>query len=379
MVLRLDRYFMKINRTKFFDGYRAFLTTVGKNLNQPRVNALNFLLDMFERMPVWNDVRFIAYALATIHIETAFTYEPIQEFGGAAYFERRYGYQTRKGRELGNDAPGEGAKYSGKGFVQLTGEANYERMELKIREKFPQIVNEWERKHSRRFDLTDFAEEAKDPTFAFLIMTVGMFEGLFTGKRFANYINANMTDYAGARRIINGQDRAAEIAGYAIRIEKILRDAKVSGEPERVGLTDATQAGANTQANQSASPDNATEETQATTPEGDTQIVKTLNEQDVSQPAEVPEPERQGFLKKLGAGAASVLGGTILYDTLGKFSGIQFSATTIYILIVVLILGFLGFCVWAVLDAWKTTQKLRLEVDAKTDPRKKDLVWTKPD
>jgi hypothetical protein len=151
----------------------------------------------------------------------------------------------------------------------------------------------------------------------------------------------------------------------------------VSGAIGTSGTAEQLAAETNNAVIQTPAPENATEETQATTPEGDTQIVKTLNEQDVSQPAEVPEPERQGFLKKLGAGAASVLGGTILYDTLGKFSGIQFSATTIYILIVVLILGFLGFCVWAVLDAWKTTQKLRLEVDAKTDPRKKDLVWTK--
>lgn len=40
-------------------------------------------------------------------------------------------------------------------------------------------------------------------------------EGWFTGKSIPDYIRAGYVDYVGARRVVNGTDKAAQIAAIA--------------------------------------------------------------------------------------------------------------------------------------------------------------------
>lgn len=187
---------MRFDRKRFFDGMRRSFGPVS-NL---QASALEFLLTAFEDDGRFCDVRWIAYALGTIKHETANTYDPIREHGGAAYFLR---YEGR--RDLGNIEPGDGPRYCGRGYVQITGRANYQYFTERL-----------------GVDLISDPDEAMRQSIAYSIMAIGMTEGRFTGRKLSHYIDGDRCDYVGARRIVNAQDKAQLIASYAAKFEAIL-------------------------------------------------------------------------------------------------------------------------------------------------------------
>ena len=205
---------MKINRDAFFKGYRNHFG----NLSQSLVDALNFLLGKLEL-----DHRFdnsdlsrqqISYILATFKWETAHTMLPIDEYGSDAYFEKRYGSHTRVGKTLGNTQAGDGARYHGRGYVQLTGRRNYAKASV----------------HTGQ-DLLGHPDRCKDPELAYDIAVQGMLEGWFTGRRLNQYFKPALPpDYTEARRIINGTDKAVLIAELARAFEQVLA-AAISKKP----------------------------------------------------------------------------------------------------------------------------------------------------
>lgn len=193
-----------INRRVFFDTIRASL--FGGKLTQDQVNGLTAILDYWESEEACKDDRHLAYALATTYHETDTKMQPINEYGGADYFNRRYGPGTKVGKSLGNTQPGDGARYAGRGWVQLTGRANYQKAGVKL-----------------GLDLLHHPELALRLDVATKILFAGMESGWFTGRKLSDYFNGGKADWVNARRIINGVDRAELIAGYGKKFYEAIR------------------------------------------------------------------------------------------------------------------------------------------------------------
>jgi predicted chitinase len=190
----------------FFDNYR---TRFGA-LTQDLVDAIEVLLTLIEKDSRFSgsetDRRQLAYCLATFKWETAHTMKPIDEHGTDAYFNSRYGPQTKVGKTLGNTQPGDGALFHGRGYVQVTGRRNYTKA-----------------KTLTGVDLLTDPDRAKTPELAYEIAIQGMKDGWFTGKKLSNFIKDGAPpDYENARTIINGHDKALLIADIARRFDEVL-------------------------------------------------------------------------------------------------------------------------------------------------------------
>lgn len=152
------------------------------------------------------DLRWAAYMLATVKHECANRWAPIEEYGKGQ--GRPYGVAVSvagpNGATLQN-------VYYGRGYVQLTWDYNYKKMDQALGLADSANSMYW------------YPQKALDPDIAWRIMSYGMQHGSFTGKKLADYINGAACDYENARRIINGTDQAALIAGYANNIEFLLR------------------------------------------------------------------------------------------------------------------------------------------------------------
>jgi putative chitinase len=191
-----------INRNFLFERVNAEL--FGGKIKSGQKDGLAFILDVWEEAHAAKDDRWLAYALGTAFHEVDRTMKPIHEYGGNSYFFKKYdiaGDRPAKAKELGNLQPGDGILFHGRGFVQLTGRTNYEAMQKAF-----------------DVDLTSdaaAADRALEPELAAKIMFHGMEAGTFTGRKFSSFFNPTKEDWVNARRIINGLDKANNIAAYA--------------------------------------------------------------------------------------------------------------------------------------------------------------------
>lgn len=179
----------------FFAGVRG---TFG-SLSQGQVDGFSAVLAAVKGWPVsWQ-----AYALATAWHETGETMQPVREahWLSEAWRQKNLRYWPHYGR----------------GFVQITWPKNYE----------------WLDKASAEAGLTKPGEIlanldlAMRPDIAALALRLGLEEGRYDshGKRMAARLpkgRATREQYVDARYLVNIQDKAEEIAGYALAFESAL-------------------------------------------------------------------------------------------------------------------------------------------------------------
>jgi putative chitinase len=138
-----------------------------------------------------------AYVMATAWWETAHTVEPVKE----AYWVKNAEAWRKKNLRY--------YPWYGRGYVQLTWERNYIHAGKQL-----------------GLDLTTNPEAVMKPDVSAKILVTGSLEGWFTGKKLGDYITLSNSDFKGARRIINGTDKASAIATIARAYDAAL---KVSG------------------------------------------------------------------------------------------------------------------------------------------------------
>lgn len=198
---------MSINRKKFFDNYRV---QFHPTLTQPQVDGYEAILNYWETASL-QDLRWLAYVLATAYHETGELIEPVREgfcktdAGSIQAVTDLY----NRGIIGENYAAPEsnGKSYFGRGLVQLTFADNYKKMGEALG-----IGSQLYENPSLALDLNTSVK----------ILFKGMIDGLFTGLSLADFFNATTTDWVHARKIINGMDKAEAIADYAQRFKACL-------------------------------------------------------------------------------------------------------------------------------------------------------------
>lgn len=210
-MLRAAPVALRFDRARFFDAIRPLF---GSSLTVGQVEGMENLLDVWEAHYAFDPIEHLAYDLGTAFHETARTMQPIQERGERAYFAK-YESGTAIGRRLGNTEPGDGYRFRGEGHVQNTGRANARKASERLNAAFGYGV-----------DLEAQPELRGDPVISAHSLILGNREGWWTGKKLADYLPG---DWAGARRVVNGTDRAALIAGYGKRFLSALTSASTKG------------------------------------------------------------------------------------------------------------------------------------------------------
>ncbi len=244
-VVKKLQAFKELSLTTTFDVLKA--SNIQVIVADSIFNNIQILLDASRAYSVIDRAQ-IAYILATVSHESQFgiigaypgpaTHNPMYEYSGGEigdtqdinYFSNNYDNRSdfrHRGR-----GSGDGFRYRGRGFVQLTGRDNYERLQQLLGVDITatngeQIVNRVTtykdgtvlNQVTQYTDEADPDKVANDKNLAAKITVLGMRDSLFTqdGRGLSYYVldSDSNPDFYNARRIVNALDEATSISRVA--------------------------------------------------------------------------------------------------------------------------------------------------------------------
>jgi len=176
---------------EFFEAVRPMF---GGSLSQAQVDGFKIIFEAWRKVGSGNE-RDLAYILATAYHETARTMQPVRETLATtdAKAKERLTKAWKSGKLSWVKSDYWSGGWFGRGLVQLTHRENYVKAGKKL-----------------GIDLVSDPSKAMIPEVSALILVRGMQEGWFTNMKLTD-----AADFREARRVVNGTDRASQIAMYA--------------------------------------------------------------------------------------------------------------------------------------------------------------------
>jgi len=202
-----------MNRKVLFSYLRR--APFGGHLTRDQVKGTEAILNAFaERYPD-ADIRWKTNVLAQVFHETGGKMIPVREaFAESDRQAIRWLDKAFAQGRLGSvSTPYWREGWFGRGPIQVTHKANY----IKIGDALG-------------INLVAKPSLLLDPDIGAASAVVGMVEGLFTGHKLDTYFNDKKNDPVGARRIVNGTDKAKLIAKYHDHFLEALKAAEAAPE-----------------------------------------------------------------------------------------------------------------------------------------------------
>ena len=187
-----------MNKAKFYDEIRKLLFK--GNLKQKQVDGIEAILAAFAKYGDGNK-RHLAYLLATAYHETWGQMQPVIETQSPRDIarptvetaKRRLDNAFAAGKLAGVRTPYWRDGWLGRGFVQVTHKVNYENVRAMT-----------------GIDVVAAPERLFELEFSARVLVQGCLNGWWTGWKLRDF-----STYREMRKVVNGTDRAEDIANYA--------------------------------------------------------------------------------------------------------------------------------------------------------------------